>query len=68
LTFNGPDGFAADVSSDLLLNISQPLLQRDIQFEGLTQSEQRCLCGARFCPVSKRVFQGFCVTVLQPDS
>jgi hypothetical protein len=47
LTFNGPQGFAADVSSDLLLNLTQSVFQRDIRFERLTQSERDVIYAAR---------------------
>ena len=40
LTFNGPQGFAADIGSDLLFDISQSVFQNDIRFEALTQAEQ----------------------------
>lgn len=47
LTFNGPQGFAADVSSDLLMNFSQSLLQRDVRLENLTQAERNVVYAAR---------------------
>lgn len=47
LTFNGPDGFAADVGSELLLGVSQSVLQRDIIFENLTQAERDVVYAAR---------------------
>ncbi len=47
LTFNGPQGFAADVGSELLFDFSQSLLQRDIRFEGLTQAERDVVYAAR---------------------
>jgi outer membrane protein TolC len=47
LTFNGPDGFAADVGSELLLGVSQSVLQRDIVFENLTQAERDVVYAAR---------------------
>lgn len=47
LTFNGPTGFTADVGSLLLLDLSQSLLQRDVVFENLTQSERDVLYAAR---------------------
>jgi hypothetical protein len=60
LTFNGPDGFVADVSSDLLLDISQPLLQRDVQFENLTQAERNVVYAARdFARFRKEFFFEF---------
>lgn len=47
MTFNGPDGFAADVSSQLLFDISQPIFQRDIRFEPLTRAERQLVYAAR---------------------
>jgi len=47
LTFNGPQGFAVDVSSELLFNFSQSLLQRDVRLEGLTQAERNVVYAAR---------------------
>jgi outer membrane protein TolC len=47
LTFNGPDGFAADVGSELLLGVSQSVFQRDIIFESLTQAERDVVYAAR---------------------
>ncbi|MEX0938621.1 MAG: TolC family protein [Pirellulales bacterium] len=47
LTFNGPQGFAADVSSQLLVDISQSVFQRDILFEPLTQAERNLVYAAR---------------------
>ena len=60
LTFNGPDGFAADVSSDLLLAFSQPLLQRDITLENLTQAERNVVYAARdFARFRREFFADF---------
>ncbi len=47
LTFHGVDGFAADVGSTLLLDLSQRIIQRDIIFERLTQSERDVVYAAR---------------------
>jgi len=47
LTFNGPNGFASDVSSELFAEVTQPLLQRDIVFERLTQAERDLVYAAR---------------------
>lgn len=47
LTFNGPDGFAADVSSELLFDFTQSILQRDIRLEPLIQSERSLVYAAR---------------------
>ncbi|MCY2965769.1 MAG: TolC family protein [Planctomycetota bacterium] len=47
LTFNGPNGFAADISSQLVFDITQPLIQRDIRFEPLTRAERNLVYAAR---------------------
>jgi hypothetical protein len=47
LTFNGPQGFAADVGSDLLLEFNQTIFQRDVQFESLTQAERDLVYATR---------------------
>lgn len=47
LTFNGSNGFNTDVSSELLAEITQPLLQRDTVFESLTQAERDVVYAAR---------------------
>jgi outer membrane protein TolC len=47
LTFNGPTGFAADVGSDLFVEFDQTIFQRDVRFEGLTQSERDLVYAAR---------------------
>ncbi len=57
LTFNGPSGFAADVGSDMFLNLSQSVFQRDIVFERLTQSERNVIYAARdFARFRKTMF------------
>ena len=47
LTFNGPDGFTADVSNELFLELSQTVFQRDVRFEALTQAERDVVYAAR---------------------
>jgi hypothetical protein len=47
LTFNGPSGFAADVSSELLFEVTQAVFQRDILLEPLIQSERDMVYAAR---------------------
>lgn len=47
LTFNGPTGFAADISSEMLFEITQQVLQRDILLEPLIQSERDLIYAAR---------------------
>lgn len=57
LTFNGPQGFAADVGSTLLFDLSQSILQRDIRLEALTQSERDVVYAARdFARSRKELF------------
>ncbi|MBN2476405.1 MAG: TolC family protein [Pirellulales bacterium] len=58
LTFNGPSGFAADIGSELLLDISQSVLQRDVVFERLTQAERDVVYAARdFARFRKELFR-----------
>ena len=60
LTFNGPSGFSADISSDILLQISQPLIQTDVRFESLTQAERNLVYAARdFARFRKQFFVDF---------
>ncbi len=40
LTFNGPSGFAKDISSNLVFDFQQTIFQRDVRFENLTQAER----------------------------
>jgi outer membrane protein TolC len=47
LTFNGPSGYSASVGSEILVDLSQPLIQRDIRFESLTQAERDVVYAAR---------------------
>ncbi len=47
LTFNGPSGFAKEIGSDLVFDFQQTLLQRDIRFEQLTQTERDVVYAAR---------------------
>ncbi len=47
LTFNGPRGFESDVSSQLLLQLSQAVFQRDIVLEPLIQAERNLVYAAR---------------------
>ena len=47
LTFNGPQGFAADLTTDVLFDLSQSVFQRDIRLEALTQSERNVVYAAR---------------------
>ncbi len=47
LTFNGPRGFATDVSSDLFFEFFQTIFQWDGELEGLTQAERDLVYAAR---------------------
>jgi len=47
LTFNGPTGFAADISSEMLFEITQSVFQRDVVLEPLIQSERDLVYAAR---------------------
>ena len=47
LTFNGPQGFAADLTTDVLFDLSQSVFQRDIRLEALTQAERNVVYAAR---------------------
>ena len=57
ITFNGAQGLATDVSSSLLFDFSQSLLQRDVQLESLTQAERNIVYTARsFTRFRKNMF------------
>lgn len=47
LTFNGPTGFAADVSSNLVFDFQQTVFQRDVRFENLTRAEREVVYAMR---------------------
>lgn len=47
MTFNGPSGFAADVSSEILFDFTQRVFQRDVLLEPLIQSERDLVYAAR---------------------
>ncbi|MCO8125461.1 TolC family protein [Stieleria sp. TO1_6] len=47
LTFNGPQGFSANVASDLFFEFQQSIFQRDVVFENLTQAERDVIYAAR---------------------
>ena len=47
LTFNGPQGFAVDVGSELFFELTQSILQRDIRLENLTLAERNVVYAAR---------------------
>jgi len=59
LTFNGPQGFNANIGSDLIVEITQPLLQRDMLFEDLTFAERNVVYRAReYARFRKEFFVG----------
>jgi hypothetical protein len=47
LTLDGPQGFAKDISSNLLFEFSQSVFQRDVLLEPLIQSERNVVYAAR---------------------
>ncbi|WP_149497602.1 TolC family protein [Roseiconus lacunae] len=47
LTFNGPQGFSANIASELLFDFQQTIFQRDIVFENLTSAERNVIYAAR---------------------
>lgn len=62
LTFNGTSGYSSNVSSELLVQLSQPVMQRDIQFEPLTQAERDVVYAARnFVRYRKTLFRDLAV-------
>ena len=66
LTFNGPNGFSADVSSSLLYRFSQSIFQRDIVLERLTQVERNVVYEARsFARFRKTLFRDLGRAVLR---
>jgi Outer membrane efflux protein len=56
LTFNGPQGFAADINSELFFGLTQSLLQRDVRFEPLIQAERDVIYAARDFARFRKVF------------
>ena len=47
MTLDGPQGFAKDISSNLLFEFSQSVFQRDVLLEPLIQSERNVVYSAR---------------------
>ncbi len=47
LTFNGPSGYSTSVGSELFIDLFQPIMQRDVRFEPLTQAERDVVYAAR---------------------
>ncbi len=56
LTFNGPNGFAGEVSSELLFQMTHSVFQNDIRFEPLTQAERNVVYAARSFARFRRTF------------
>ncbi len=57
LTFNGPNGFASDIGSELLFDLTQSVLQRDVLLERLIASERSVVYAARdFARFRKQFF------------
>lgn len=58
LTFNGPSGYSSSVGSELFIDLFQPILQRDVRFEPLTQAERDVVYAARdFIRYQKTLFR-----------
>ena len=58
LTFNGPAGFSNIVGSEVLVDLFQPILQRDVRFEPLVRAERDVIYTARdFVQFRKRMFR-----------
>ncbi len=58
LTFNGPAGFSSSVGSEIFVDLFQPILQRDVRFEALTQAERDVVYAARdFVRIRKLLFR-----------
>ena len=62
LTFNGANGYSSNVGSAILVELTQPLIQRDIRFEALTQAERDVVYAARdFVRFRKQLFRDLAV-------
>lgn len=58
LTFNGPSGYSSSIGSELFIDLFQPILQRDVRFEPLTQAERDVVYAARdFVRFQKTLFR-----------
>ncbi len=58
LTFGGQNGFTSDISSEIFIDLFQPILQRDIVFEPLIQTERDVVYEARdFVRFRKQLFR-----------
>lgn len=62
LTFNGTSGYSSSIGSEMLFELTQPLIQRDVQFEPLTQAERDVVYAARdFVRFRKQLFRDLSV-------
>ncbi|QDV24333.1 TolC family protein [Aureliella helgolandensis] len=62
LTFNGSSGYSSSVGSSLLIDLAQPIMQRDVRFEPLTQAERDVVYAARdFVRYRKQMFRDLAV-------
>lgn len=60
LTFNGTEGFVSDVSSSVIFELAQPLIQTDVRFESLTSAERNLVYAVRdFARFRKEFFVDF---------
>jgi outer membrane protein TolC len=58
LTFNGPAGYSSSIGSELFIDLFQPIMQRDVRFEPLTQAERDVVYAARdFVRFQKTLFR-----------
>ena len=66
LTLDGPQGFAKDISSNLLFEFSQSVFQRDVLLEPLIQSERNVVYSARrYARYRKQFYFGLAETYYQ---
>ena len=56
LTFGGAEGFAADIGSELLFELTHSVFQNDIRFERLTQAERSVIYSAQGFMRFRRTF------------
>ncbi len=66
LTFNGPAGFAEDISSNMLFEFTQSVFQRDVLLNPLIQSERNVVyAGRNFARFRKQFFFNLAQTYYQ---
>ena len=66
MTFGGPQGFAKDISSNLLFEFTQSVFQRDVLLEPLIQTERNVVyAGRRFARYRKQFYFGLSNTYYQ---